>query len=110
MNYVLNGREIAADAEGYLLDYHDWSEELMQEIARTMGLELTSDHLTVINTVRAYYESYATTPAMRGLIALLKAEGHTNLSSSVALARLFPDGAAKSAARLAGLKKPVRCI
>ncbi|WP_317383979.1 TusE/DsrC/DsvC family sulfur relay protein [Anaerobiospirillum succiniciproducens] len=41
---------------------------------------------------------------------LLKKQGHTELASSVKLARLFPDGAAKCAAKLAGLPKPAKCI
>ena len=64
----------------------------------------------VIDELRAYYKEYSTTPDMRVLITTLKKKGHTDLASSVTLARLFPDGAAKTAAKLAGLPKPVKCI
>lgn len=103
------GKIIPTDDEGYLLNQDDWSEELRDFIAQNMGLVLTDQHLTVINIVREYYQKYDTTPPMRGLIKLLK-EQHPELASSVALARLFPDGAAKCAAKLAGLPKPVKCI
>lgn len=110
MDYLFEGRVLKADPEGYLLDLHDWSEPFMEYLAGLMGLTLTPEHRTVINTVRRYYETYATTPAMRPLQALLKKDGHPELADSITLAALFPDGAAKSAARLAGLPKPVHCI
>lgn len=110
MSIVLNGRVILTDAEGYLLDWREWTPEVMEKIAENMGLTLTERHLTIINTVRAYFEEYADTPPMRGLILLLKKQGHPELADSITLAELFPDGAAKSAAKLAGLKKPVKCI
>lgn len=92
------------------MDWREWSPEVMEKIAAQMGLALTEQHLTVINTVRDYFKEYADTPPMRGLILLLKKQGHPELADSITLAELFPDGAAKSAARLAGLKKPVKCI
>lgn len=110
MSYFLNGREIPCDSGGYLLHHEDWTPELMPVIAAAMGLELTKAHLTVIYTVRNYFEEFADTPPIRGLIALLRKEGHAELAASITLAELFPDGAAKSAAKLAGLKKPVKCI
>ena len=84
--------------------------ERLQELARQMNLSLTEPHLTIINTVRSYYAEYAAAPPMRGLIQLLKKQGHAGLADSITLASLFPDGAAKSAAKLAGLPKPVHCI
>ena len=105
-----NGRTIRTDAEGFLLDPKDWDESLMERMAREDGLELTDAHRIVIGAVRGYYQQYAATPPMRGLIAILKKQGRAELASSAALARLFPKGAARSAARYAGLPKPARCI
>lgn len=104
------GQLIETDDEGYLLHVEDYSTQLRDFMAKKMGLELTSDHIIIIETVREYYNQYNTTPPMRGLIKLLQRTGHEDLASSVKLARLFPDGAAKSAAKLAGLPKPVKCI
>lgn len=110
MSIEFQDRVIETDDEGYLLNKDDWSEDLLEYMASKANLTLTEDHKLIINTVRRYFEQYATTPAMRNLIALLKKEGHADIASSVKLARLFPDGAAKTAARLAGLPKPVKCI
>ena len=105
-----NGKIIETDAEGYLLKQSDWSEELMYFMAQIDGLRLTEDHLQIIKCVKAYFEEFATTPPIRGLIKLLKLQGYDNLANSITLAKLFPDGAAKSAAKYAGLKKPIKCI
>lgn len=110
MSIEFEGRLIKTDDEGYLLSKKDWSESLMNFMARSDGLILTTEHMVIIKIVRQYFEEYATTPAMRSLIAILKKEGYKDLASSIKLARLFPAGAAKSAARYAGLPKPVKCI
>lgn len=110
MAFEFAGRTIETDDEGYLLHLEDYSPQLRDFMAKEMGIEITPDHIIIIDTVRAYYNQYETTPPMRGLIKLLQSEGHGELASSVKLARLFPDGAAKCAAKLAGLPKPVKCI
>lgn len=109
MAYRFGGRDIKTDAEGYLTDPGDWSPELMRHIASEINQELGEDQILVVNMVREYYREYATTPAMRALIALLKKKNVKHLCSSAALARLFPQGAAKTASKLAGLPKPVKC-
>ncbi|MGN0903146.1 MAG: TusE/DsrC/DsvC family sulfur relay protein [Succinivibrio sp.] len=108
MNF--NGKEIKTDDEGYLLDLNDWSYELMEYMAKADGITLTDAHIKVITTVQEYFKTYATTPPIRGLIKLLKNQGDESLANSIELAKLFPDGAAKMAARYAGLKKPIKCI
>lgn len=110
MAIEFEGRTIATDAEGYLKERSDWSPKLQAFMAKSMGLELTAAHLTVIAMVQRYYDEYETTPPIRGLIKLLRQEGHPELADSIKLAVLFPDGAAKSAAKLAGLPKPIKCI
>lgn len=82
----------------------------MRQMALNDGLNLSESHILIVKIVREYFEKFATTPPMRNLIKYLKTTGHDDLASSVALARLFPDGAAKTAARYAGLPKPVKCI
>ncbi len=110
MSFNFNGREILTDSEGYLKNTEDWNEALMNYMAENDGLKLTEEHILIIKAVKKYYEEYASTPAIRILIKYLKTSGHEVLASSIRLAVLFPDGAAKSAAKYAGLPKPVKCI
>lgn len=51
----LNGREIATDAEGYLANLDDWSEDVAEYLSRQDSLELTERHWRLLNWIRHYY-------------------------------------------------------
>ena len=110
MSFEYQGKNIATDNEGYLSNFEDWSEDLMYFMAKNDGLELNDSHVVIIKLVQDYYKEFATTPAIRNLIKFLKTKGFENLASSITLAKLFPDGAAKSSSKYAGLPKPIKCI
>ena len=110
MTFKYKEREILTDNEGFLKNSSDWSNDLMIFMAKNDGLTLTDDHIAIIQAVKKYYEEFATTPAIRILIKYLKNNGYEDLASSITLATLFPDGAAKSAAKYAGLPKPIKCV
>jgi tRNA 2-thiouridine synthesizing protein E len=107
---VFNHQEIATDKQGYLLDYQQWHQELAVEIAVLEQLELTSAHWEVINFVRDFYLKYKKSPAIRALTKAMKQELGEEKANSRYLYRLFPEGPAKQATKIAGLPKPARCI
>ena len=86
----VNNRHIETDASGYLLNVDDWDIEVAQAIAKLEQLELTDAHWEIIHFVRAFYQEYK--------------------GNSRYLQRLFPDGPAKQATKLAGLPKPAKCL
>ena len=105
-----NDQEYATDSQGYLLDHTLWSESLANYIAQEESLSLTEEHWQVIHFVREFYLQYNTSPAIRALVkALEKKYGKEKISSRY-LYRLFPNGPAKQATKIAGLPKPARCI
>ncbi|WP_406706592.1 TusE/DsrC/DsvC family sulfur relay protein [Sodalis sp.] len=105
-----NGAEIKTDAQGYLTHLQDWSESLAVEIARLEGLTLSEAHWQVIHFVRTFYLQYNTSPAVRMLVkAMAQAYGEEKGNSRY-LFRLFPQGPAKQATKIAGLPKPVKCL
>lgn len=105
-----NGTEISTNAQGYLTHPQDWSEELAAEIARLEGITLSEAHWQVIHFVRAFYLQYNTSPAVRMLVkAMAQAYGEEKGNSRY-LFRLFPQGPAKQATKIAGLPKPVKCL
>ena len=71
---VINGREIGTDAEGYLANLEDWSEEIAQYLSEQDKLELTERHWEIINFMRNYYAENGTAPNLRVLQKLLKEE------------------------------------
>jgi dissimilatory sulfite reductase related protein len=44
------------DAEGYLIEPGDWSEDVARALAREENIELSDDHWDAINFMRDFYE------------------------------------------------------
>ncbi len=98
------GKQVDVDAEGYLEDAEQWTEEIAKEIAKEEGLdELNEQHWKVINFMRKEYAENGTGPSIR---KLTKQSGVPTKD----LYQLFPKGPAKRAARIAGIPKPKGCI
>ena len=96
--------DVELNDEGFFVDPHQWSEELVPELARREGIdELTDAHWTVIRFMRTQYFEKGTGPTVRIL-------GKTSGVSVKELYQLFPKGPAKVAARIAGIPKPKGCI
>jgi tRNA 2-thiouridine synthesizing protein E len=110
MSLRYNNQEIATDKQGYLINYQQWNENLASVIAAQEQLTLTPAHWEVINFVRNFYLTYKKSPAIRALTKAMKAEFGEEKANSRYLYRLFPEGPAKQATKIAGLPKPARCI
>jgi tRNA 2-thiouridine synthesizing protein E len=107
---LINGREIGTDAEGYLADLNDWSEELAGYLAERDNLNLEEAHWEIIRFMRNYFAEHGTAPNLRILTKLLKAELGEEKADKKYLFDLFPYGPAKQAARYAGMPKPTGCV
>jgi tRNA 2-thiouridine synthesizing protein E len=105
-----NDIQINLDQAGYLLDHKQWSEELVTELAKREAIQLTEAHWEVIKFVRNFYLEYETSPAIRALVNAMKQKYGPEKGSSRYLQRLFPNGPAKQATKLAGLPKPAKCL
>ncbi|MCZ4058779.1 sulfurtransferase TusE [Pantoea sp. LMR881] len=105
-----NGNEIAVDAEGYLKDRNDWSEALAAQIAGQEGIEMSEAHWEVVHFVRAFYLEFNTSPAVRMLVKAMAQKYGEEKGNSRYLFRLFPEGPAKQATKIAGLPKPAKCL
>jgi len=104
------GEKIETDTNGYLLDYLEWDEELALVIAQQEAIELTPAHWEVVLFVRAFYETYETSPAIRVLVKSLANKFGPEVGNSRYVQRLFPKGPAKQATKIAGLPKPAKCL
>lgn len=105
-----NGKHIEVDSEGYLKNRDDWSEALAEAIARLEGITLSDAHWEVVRFVRAFYLEYNTSPAIRMLVKAMAQKYGEEKGNSRYLFRLFPDGPAKQATKIAGLPKPAKCL
>jgi len=91
------------DEEGFLANTSDWTPALGEAIAAELGITLTDRHWIVINFAREQFEAEGEAPTIRRITK------QTDVQTKE-LYGLFPGGAAKVAARIAGLKKPTGCI
>ncbi len=104
------GKKIEIDSNGYLLDYHDWDTEIAEFIAKKESIELSPAHWEVVFFVREFYKEYETSPAIRVLVKSLANKFGPDIGNSRHLQRLFPQGPAKQATKIAGLPKPAKCL
>ncbi|MGB5351377.1 MAG: TusE/DsrC/DsvC family sulfur relay protein [Polyangiales bacterium] len=94
---------LQTDADGYLANRDDWSEELAKELAAQMGVELEDEHWKVLKTARAIEADSGSSPGLR------KISKRSEIPIK-AIYKLFPDGPAKLIAKIAGIPKPKSCL
>jgi tRNA 2-thiouridine synthesizing protein E len=102
--------EPARDADGFLINPADWSEEIAVQLAGEAGIELTPAHWEILYLLQDFYARHDITPAMRALVNLVKRELGSEKGRSVYLLTLFPGSPAKLASKIAGLPKPDHCL
>ena len=108
--FEYNGKQIETDAEGYLLNFDDWEEGMVDILASEEGIELTDAHLEIIHFVRDFYLEFNTSPAVRMLVKAVEKKHGPEKGNSKYLFKLFRKGPAKQATKLAGLPKPAKCL
>ncbi|MCX7900151.1 MAG: TusE/DsrC/DsvC family sulfur relay protein [Methylocystis sp.] len=106
----VNGKAIETDAEGYLADLHDWSEEVAEFLAAQDELKLDEKRWQVIRWIRDYYAENGTAPNLRVMTKLIGNDLGEEFGDKKYLFDLFPYGPAKQAARYAGMPKPTGCV
>ncbi|GAA0344922.1 TusE/DsrC/DsvC family sulfur relay protein [Bowmanella denitrificans] len=109
-SFEFNGRDIVTDSAGYLLNHMDWDETMVSFLAQREGIKLTEAHWEVVLFVRHFYLEFNTSPAIRALVKAMEKKFGPEKGNSRYLQRLFPDGPAKQATKLAGLPKPAKCL
>ena len=103
MGYLVQGVELEADADGYLLEAN-FTDEAVEAIAAAEGVALTPEHWEVIRYLRDEYQENGHTPNFRNMLKGFQAVRPE--ADSKYLYDLFPLGPAKQGARMAGLPQP----
>lgn len=106
----LGGKELLVDEEGYLLDWTQWDKKVAVDIAKEDGIELTDAHWEVIDFVRTLWVENQELLAVRQLTKKISRAKGPDKGNTKYLYDLFPNGPAKGAAKIAGLRKPAGCI
>lgn len=92
------------DAEGYLVDPGDWSEEIANHLAQEENITLNDDHWDTIRFMREYFDEHQVIADARFVIKHLAErmgrEAHKKLFE------LYPYGYVKQACKIAGMRRP----
>lgn len=94
---------VALDNDGFLADPSSWTEELAVALAHDAGLDLTDRHWAVLRFVRDEFLEKKAAPNIRRITTGAGVQ-------TKELYALFPRAPAKTAAKIAGVKKPVGCV
>jgi TusE/DsrC/DsvC family sulfur relay protein len=94
---------VHVDAEGFLTEYDEWTEDLARQLAAHIGIELTDAHWKAIRFLREDYRSTGETATVRRVSTLAGMPVKD-------LFTLFPGKPAKKMAYVAGLRKPQGCV
>jgi len=105
----VGGKRLATDAQGYLRERSDWNETVAEVLAAREGIVLSTEHWQVLGYVRAFYQEFQSSPAIRPLVKYLALHWGPEKGNSLYLHTLFKEPA-KQATKIAGLPKPARCI
>jgi tRNA 2-thiouridine synthesizing protein E len=108
MAYECNGKTIETDANGFLLNTEDWSEDLARHIAEQEAIELTDRHWDVINYLRdEYFNNGASQPNTRTIVKEMGDKWGKRLQQKDVY-DLFPKDPSKQGGRIAGLPESRR--
>ncbi len=91
------------DAEGYLTDPADWTEEWAAATARRENIDLTAEHWSAIRFMRAFLEVHRVAPDARFVMRHLS---ETAGATRNRLFELFPYGYPGQACKIAGMRRP----
>ena len=95
---------VDVDAEGFMTDFSQWTRDVAAAIAQEEGIPaLTPVHWKVIDYIHKAFKENGQAPSIRKL-------NKSGVISTKELYDLFPGGAAKKAAKIAGMKKPEGCV
>jgi len=108
MAYEFNGKTIETDANGFLVNAEDWSEELARFIAEQEGIELTDKHWDILKYLRdEYFNNNASQPNTRTIVKEMGDKWGKRLQQKDVY-DLFPMDPSKQGGRIAGLPESRR--
>lgn len=101
---------LALDQDGHLVDYTLWNEDVAQQLANSLNLDLEAWHLEVLHAVREFYQQFGHSPATRPLIKFLMKTVSPEINNAILQERFNTGLVARHLSRLAGVPKPANCL
>jgi tRNA 2-thiouridine synthesizing protein E len=108
MSYEFNGTTIETDANGFLVNTEDWSEDLANHIAGIEGITLTEKHWDILTFLRdEYFNNNNSQPNTRNIVKAMADKWGANVIQKDVY-DLFPKDPSKQGGRIAGLPESRR--
>ena len=99
--------DLDRDAEGYLVNPDDWTDEIAIELAKEENIDLTESHWQILRFIREYYGENSVVPDVRHVDEYLATENKIDKKEAKkTLFKLFPYGYVKQACKISGMRKP----
>ena len=98
------------DQDGHLVDYSLLNEDVAQQLAESLEIELSPWHFEVLNAVRQFYAQFGHAPATRPLIKFLMKTVSPEINNAVLQEKFNTGLVARHLSRLAGVPKPANCL
>ncbi len=92
------------DAEGYLVEPGDWSEDVALALAQGENIAMTDEHWDVVRFMRDYYDEHQVAADAR--FAIRHLAERVGRDAQKRLFVLFPYGYVKQACKIAGMRRP----
>jgi len=102
MALEVNGKSIETDGNGNLTDPATWDEDVAKALAAEDGIELTQEHMDVVNYLRTEYLENNEQPMERAINKGMSKIWGRKISSKD-LYTLFPGAPSKQGNKIAGL-------
>lgn len=106
---LFNGRLIDVDADGFLRNRCDWSEDYAAFIAEKDGVILTEGQLEVLRFIREYYNQHELTPMPKLIVKAMNKLAGREKYTIKSLCEMFHESSIRKACQLAGIPKPPGC-
>lgn len=110
MSLRIDGRDIALDKDGYLIDLADWDSNVANALAAQENISLSPAHWEMITLLQEFYREFELSPAMRAFVKYTEKKLGPEKGRSIYLLQLFPPSPAKVASKIAGLPRPTNCL
>ena len=108
MTIEVAGQTVETDANGYLVNLEDWSEDVAKVLADQEGVALTDKHWDLINYLREeYYNNGGNQPNTRNIVKAMSAKWNEKIAQKDVY-ELFPKDPSKQGGRIAGLPESRR--
>lgn len=110
MPLMFEGKEVEVDNEGYLLDPAMWDNNVAEQLAEQLSLDMNEDRWQIVNMVREHYDVTTCVPELRTILKQLKAQSGKEKATRKHVYYLFPYGYGQMACKIAGMRKPLKIL